>query len=63
MQDCPPMFVLAVIDRQQELATTLRKTIARSSRPIAPIELELGGAIVRIASGGTEQLLPPSSMP
>ncbi|KWV56636.1 insertion sequence protein [Rhizobium altiplani] len=50
-QEALPMFVPAVIDRPAELPPTLRKTTTRSSRPIAAIELEVGGAIVRIASG------------
>lgn len=50
-QDSPPMFVPAVIDRPAEPPPTRRKTITRSALPIAAIELEVGGAIVRIASG------------
>lgn len=50
-QDTPPMFVPAVIDRPAEPAPIRRKTITRSALPIASIELEVGGAIVRIASG------------
>lgn len=50
-QEAPPMFVPAVIDRAAELPPPLRKTTTRSSRSIAAIELEVGGAIVRIASG------------
>lgn len=47
----PPMFVPAVIDRAVEPPPPPRKTIARHAPPIAAIELEVGGAIVRIASG------------
>lgn len=47
----PPMFVPAVIDRAVEPPPPPRKTIARQAPPIAAIELEVGGAIVRIASG------------
>ena len=50
-QEAPPMFVPAVIDRPTELPPTLRKTTTRSSRLIAAIELEVSGAVVRIASG------------
>ncbi|MGG7539594.1 IS66-like element accessory protein TnpA [Rhizobium sp. Nf11,1] len=50
-QDSPPMFVPAVIDRPAEATPTRRKTITRSALPVAAIELEVGGAIVRIASG------------
>lgn len=50
-QDSPPMFVPAVIERPAEPPPTRRKTITRSALPIAAIELEVGGAIVRIASG------------
>ena len=50
-QDSPPMFVAAVIDRPVEPSPTLRKTITRSALPVAAIELEVGGAVVRIASG------------
>ncbi|WP_108004937.1 IS66-like element accessory protein TnpA [Mycoplana dimorpha] len=50
-QDLPPMFVPAVIDRPAEPPPTRRKTMTRSALPIAAIELEVGGVIVRIASG------------
>ncbi|MBY3447210.1 IS66-like element accessory protein TnpA [Rhizobium laguerreae] len=50
-QDSPSMFVPAVIDLPAEPPPTRRKTITRSALPIAAIELEVGGAIVRIASG------------
>jgi transposase len=45
------MFVAAVIDRPVEPPPTRRKTITRSALPVAAIELEVGGAVVRIASG------------
>ncbi len=47
----PPMFVPAIIDRAAEPPPPRRKTITRQAPPIAAIELEIGGAIVRIASG------------
>jgi transposase len=47
----PPMFVPAVVDRAVEPAPSPQKTIARQAPPIAAIELEVGGAMVRIASG------------
>ncbi|WP_027488857.1 IS66-like element accessory protein TnpA [Allorhizobium undicola] len=47
----PPMFVPAVIDRAVEPPPPSRTTIERQAPPIAAIELEVGGAIVRIASG------------
>lgn len=47
----PPMFVPAVIDRAVEPPPPPRKRIARQAPLIAAIELEVGGAIVRIASG------------
>jgi transposase len=50
-QDSPPMFVPAVIDRPAEPPPTRRKAITRRALPIGAIELEVGGAIVRIASG------------
>lgn len=50
-QDTPPMFVPAVIDRPAEPPPMRRKTITRSALPIAAIELEMGGAILRIAPG------------
>ncbi|OWV64191.1 insertion sequence protein [Rhizobium sp. R339] len=50
-QGSPPMFVPAVIDRPVEPPPTRRKTITRSALPVAAIELEVGGAVVRIASG------------
>ena len=46
-----PMFVPAVIDRAVEPPLPPRNTIARQAPPIAAIELEVGGAIVRITSG------------
>lgn len=50
-QDLTPVFVPAVIDRPAEPPPTRRKTMTRSALPIAAIELEVGGIIVRIASG------------
>ncbi|WP_425280263.1 transposase [Rhizobium mesoamericanum] len=50
-QDSPRMFVAAVIDRPVEPPPTRRKTITRSALPVAAIEVEVGGAVVRIASG------------
>ncbi|WP_137156759.1 transposase [Rhizobium sp. FKL33] len=47
----PPMFVPAVIDRAVEPPPPRRKTITRQAPSIAAIELEVGGAIVRIAPG------------
>ena len=47
----PPMFVPAVVERAAELPRPGRKTITRQAPSIAAIELEVGGAIVRIASG------------
>jgi transposase len=47
----PPMFVPAVVERAVEPPSPRRKTIARQAPSIAAIELEVGGAIVRIASG------------
>jgi transposase len=47
----PPMFVPAVIDLAVEPPPPRQKTIARQAPPVAAIELEVGGAIVRIASG------------
>ena len=45
------MFVPAVIDRAVEPPPPPRKTIARQAPAIAAIELEVGRASVRIASG------------
>jgi transposase len=47
----PPMFVPAVIDRAVEPPPPRRKTTTRQAPSIAAIELEVGGAFVRIASG------------
>jgi transposase len=45
----PPLFVPAVVDRAGE--PRRRKTTTKQAPSIAAIELEVGGAIVRIASG------------
>lgn len=47
----PPLFVPAVIDRAAEPPPSRRKTTTKQAVAIAAIELEIGGAIVRIASG------------
>lgn len=50
-QTSPPMFVPAVMDIPAKLPLRRRKTIAKSAPPAAAIELEIDGAILRIAPG------------
>lgn len=50
-QASPPMFVPAVIDIPAGKPSTRRKTMARSTPHPVAIELEIDGAILRIASG------------
>jgi len=46
-----PMFVPAVMDIPAKMPLRRRKTMAVSTQPAVAIELEIDGAILRIASG------------
>ncbi|MBY3100732.1 transposase [Rhizobium sp. 25PS6] len=50
-QTSTPMFVPAVMDQPAEMPLRRRKTMARSTPLAVAIELEIDGAILRIASG------------
>lgn len=46
-----PMFMPAVMDQPAEMPLRWRKTMARSTPLAVAIELEIDGAILRIAPG------------
>lgn len=50
-QTSAPMFVPAVMDKPAEIPSRRRKTMAKRMPPAAAIELEIDGALLRIAPG------------
>jgi transposase len=50
-QTSAPMFVPAVMDIPAKMPLRRRKTISKSTPPAAAIELEIDGALLRIAPG------------
>ena len=50
-QTSTPMFAPAVMDKPAEMPSRRRKTMAKSTPLAVAIELEIDGALLRIASG------------